>query len=155
MALNTNQSISELCYGSQYVDGVGYNADPKSCSEFIQCFYEGGQIKVEKARCPFRMFWDQRLLFNCFPGAILVLRVVFCVCLIYPYLVLFLMLLFILFIVYFSEQERILSINDTLHTSTKTNNVPLQHDIDVAGRHRRSLWSQNPEKQNGTRETIK
>ena len=52
----------QLCYGSQYVDGVGYNADPKSCSEFIQCFYEGGQIKVEKARCPFRMFWDQRLL---------------------------------------------------------------------------------------------
>nr|AKS48157.1 sushi-like protein [Mytilus coruscus] len=51
-----------LCYGSQYVDGVGYNADPKSCNEFIQCFYEGGQIKVERARCPFRMFWDQRLL---------------------------------------------------------------------------------------------
>ncbi|XP_052074661.1 uncharacterized protein LOC127712330 isoform X2 [Mytilus californianus] len=51
-----------LCYGSQYVDGVGYNADPKSCNEFVQCFYEGGQIKVERARCPFRMFWDQRLL---------------------------------------------------------------------------------------------
>ncbi|XP_071179975.1 uncharacterized protein [Mytilus edulis] len=51
-----------LCYGSQYVDGVGYNADPKSCNEFVQCFYEGGQIKVERTRCPFRMFWDQRLL---------------------------------------------------------------------------------------------
>jgi hypothetical protein len=80
MALNTNQSISELCYGSQYVDGVGYNADPKSCSEFIQCFYEGGQIKVEKARCPFRMFWDQRLLLcrpatsiSCWRGTLFVL----------------------------------------------------------------------------------
>ncbi|KAK3609006.1 hypothetical protein CHS0354_019819 [Potamilus streckersoni] len=53
---------TDLCWKSRFVDGVGYNADPESCTEFIQCFYDGGNIKMERARCPFRTFWDERLL---------------------------------------------------------------------------------------------
>ncbi|KAL3856475.1 hypothetical protein ACJMK2_011229 [Sinanodonta woodiana] len=53
---------AHLCYKSRFVDGVGYNADPESCTEFIQCIYEEGNIKMERARCPFRTFWDERLL---------------------------------------------------------------------------------------------
>ncbi|KAL5016102.1 hypothetical protein ScPMuIL_005691 [Solemya velum] len=55
--------VPSVTTGSQFVEGVGYTTDPGSCNEFLQCFYEGAElVRVENARCPFRMFWDQKIL---------------------------------------------------------------------------------------------
>ncbi|XP_052798152.1 protein PIF-like isoform X2 [Mya arenaria] len=50
--------ITEQCSKGHFIDGISYTYVADSCTEFLQCSHDNGQVRVRRIRCPFETFFD-------------------------------------------------------------------------------------------------
>ncbi|KAH3857696.1 uncharacterized protein LOC127871473 [Dreissena polymorpha] len=52
-------AVTDQCSKGHFIDGVAYTFMPNSCTEFLQCFHDNGQVKATRISCPFETFFDE------------------------------------------------------------------------------------------------